>query len=163
MRAIVTSAGAFTCAGETVQAAFGRHGVTNSKHEGDGATPLGPLRLIRIFYRPDREHRPMAQVPVESLSPTDGWCDDPALPVYNQKVTLPIGGSAEELWRDDHLYDIVGVLDWNLSPTVPGRGSAIFLHIAHPDYAPTEGCVALAAPDLRRVLAFGLTEIVVRA
>jgi L,D-peptidoglycan transpeptidase YkuD (ErfK/YbiS/YcfS/YnhG family) len=78
-------------------------------------------------------------------------------------VRLPIGASAEALWREDAVYDIIGVLGWNDDPIEPGRGSAIFLHVAQPDYAPTEGCVALAADHLRRVLAMGLTEIVVRA
>jgi L,D-peptidoglycan transpeptidase YkuD (ErfK/YbiS/YcfS/YnhG family) len=162
MRATVTSTGVFTCAGETFRAAIGRTGVSAKKKEGDGATPAGPLRLISVLYRPDREQKPATQRPAEPLASTDGWCDDPALAMYNQKVTLPINGSAEQLWREDHLYDIIGVLDWNLSPIVPGRGSAIFLHIASPDYAPTDGCVALAPNDLRRVLAFGLTEIIVR-
>jgi L,D-peptidoglycan transpeptidase YkuD (ErfK/YbiS/YcfS/YnhG family) len=44
-------------------------------------------------------------------------------------------------------------LGYNDDPVVPGAGSAIFLHVARPDYAPTEGCVALAQADLLRVLA----------
>ena len=59
------------------------------------------------------------------------------------------------------IYDVVGVLGWNDAPVVRGRGSAIFLHVARPDYAPTQGCVALALPDLRRVLAMGVTELLV--
>jgi L,D-peptidoglycan transpeptidase YkuD (ErfK/YbiS/YcfS/YnhG family) len=162
MRAIVTSTGLFSCANETFRAAIGRGGVRADKKEGDGATPLAPLRLTQVLYRPDRETSPATQAPVQKLAQTDGWCDDPALPFYNQMVHLPIEGSAETLWRDDNLYDIIGVLDWNFSPVVPGRGSAIFLHIARPDYAPTDGCIALAPNDLRRVLAMGLIEIVVR-
>ena len=69
--------------------------------------------------------------------------------------------SHEELWRPDALYDLIGVLGWNDSPPGRGRGSAIFLHIARPDFAPTEGCIALAPADLAAVLAAGLTEILV--
>ena len=65
------------------------------------------------------------------------------------------------MWREDSLYDIVGVLGWNDAPVERGRGSAIFLHLARPDYAPTEGCVALAEPDLRAVLAAGLLSVLV--
>jgi len=72
-----------------------------------------------------------------------------------------VDASAEALWRDDALYDIIGVLGWNDRPVRSGLGSAIFLHIARPDFAPTEGCIAMAPADLRRVLAIGLTEIVV--
>jgi L,D-peptidoglycan transpeptidase YkuD (ErfK/YbiS/YcfS/YnhG family) len=99
-------------------------------------------------------------VPVAPIAPDDGWCDDPARAEYNRPVRLPIAASAEALWRDDNVYDIIGVLGWNDSPPIAGRGSAIFLHIARPDYTPTEGCVALSASDLRHVLASGLTEIV---
>ncbi|HVZ09072.1 L,D-transpeptidase family protein [Rhodopila sp.] len=163
MQAIVTADGLFIFGSDVFRSAIGKGGVRADKREGDGATPLATMRLVRVLYRPDREAKPETAVPVVALTPMDGWCDDPALPVYNQRVTLPIAGSAEALWREDGLYDIIGVLDWNLSPVVPGRGSAIFLHIARPDYTPTEGCVALAPADLRRVLAMGLTEIAVRA
>jgi L,D-peptidoglycan transpeptidase YkuD (ErfK/YbiS/YcfS/YnhG family) len=162
MRAIVVPGGWLTIQAETVRAALGRGGVRGEKHEGDGATPVGVLPLRRVLYRPDRGPAPHAAVPVQPLAPNDGWCDDPASSAYNRPVRLPLDVSAEALWRDDSAYDIIGVLGWNDSPVQPGRGSAIFLHIARPDYAPTEGCVALAEGDLRRVLALGLTEIVVR-
>jgi L,D-peptidoglycan transpeptidase YkuD (ErfK/YbiS/YcfS/YnhG family) len=120
------------------------------------------LPLRTVLYRPDRGDKPHAAVPLQPLSQADGWCDDPASPDYNRPVRLPIAASAEALWRDDAVYDIIGVLGWNDAPIQPGRGSAIFLHIAQPDYTPTEGCIALAPDHLRRVLAMGLTEIVVR-
>ena len=98
-------------------------------------------------------------MPLEPIAPDDGWCDDPADADYNRMVRLPHPARCEELWRDDALYDLIGVLGWNDAPVVRGRGSAIFLHVARPDFAPTEGCVALAATDLRAVLAAGLREI----
>ena len=57
------------------------------------------------------------------------------------------------MWRDDRLYDLVVVLGHNDDPVVPGAGSAIFMHVAGPDYPPTEGCVALSRADLEAVLA----------
>ena len=57
------------------------------------------------------------------------------------------------MWRDDHLYDIVVVVGYNDDPVVAGKGSAIFLHLARANYAPTAGCVALALPDLLEALA----------
>jgi L,D-peptidoglycan transpeptidase YkuD (ErfK/YbiS/YcfS/YnhG family) len=161
MHAILT-AGILTVGGETFRAACGRGGVRANKREGDGATPLGVLPLRRVLYRPDRVEPPVCAMPVQPLTPTDGWCDDPAHSDYNLQVRLPLDGSAEVLWRDDALYDIIGVLGWNDRPVQPGLGSAIFLHVARPDFAPTEGCVALSPDDLRRALAAGLTEIVVR-
>ena len=74
-------------------------------------------------------------------------------------VRLPHAGRAEQLWREDGLYDVVVALGWNDAPVVRGRGSAVFLHVAPPGDAPTEGCIGLALPVLLRVLAAGLSEI----
>ena len=148
-------------AGLTIRATHGRGGITLHKREGDGATPIGLLKLTRVLYRADRVAPPRCLVPVEPLSPQDGWCDDPADPAYNQPVRLPYPASHETLWRDDGVYDIIGVLGWNLNPVVSGRGSAIFFHIATPDYAPTAGCVALNLADMQKTLAAGLSAILV--
>ncbi|RAI59712.1 hypothetical protein DOO78_08670 [Roseicella frigidaeris] len=142
--------------------ALGRGGIRVDKREGDGATPVGLLPLRRLLYRADRVAPPACRVPVEPLSSQDGWCDDPGDAAYNQRVRLPHPARHEALWREDALYDLIGVLGWNDAPVVRGRGSAIFLHLARPDLAPTEGCVALAERDLRAALAAGLTAIEVR-
>ncbi len=123
------------------------------------APPPGLLQLRRVLYRADRLAPPRCAVPVEPLSPSDGWCDDTADAAYNKPVRLPYPANHEELWRADGVYDIIGVLDWNLGPIVPGRGSAIFFHVATPDYAPTAGCVALALRDVQAALAAGLSAI----
>jgi L,D-peptidoglycan transpeptidase YkuD (ErfK/YbiS/YcfS/YnhG family) len=115
-----------------------------------------------VLYRADRGRAPSCAVPVEPLAPDDGWCDDPTHADYNRMVRLPHPGRHERLWRDDALYDVIGVLGWNDSPVVRGRGSAIFLHVARPDFAPTDGCIALPADVLRTVLAAGLTGIAVQ-
>ena len=145
----------------TLRAAHGRGGITAHKREGDGATPIGTLRLVRVLYRADRLPPPRCAVPIEPLAPQDGWCDDQTDAAYNQPVRLPYPASHEELWRNDAVYDLIGVLDWNLSPIVPGRGSAIFFHVATPDYEPTAGCVALALADMQKALAAGLHAIIV--
>ena len=142
-----------------VRATVGRGGVRPDKTEGDGATPAGLLPLRRVLYRADRVARPRCAVSVMPLAPHDGWCDDLGDPRYNCMVRLPYEGRHEELWRTDGLYDVVGVLGWNDAPVVPGRGSAIFLHVARPDGAPTEGCVALALTDLLRLLRDGVTAL----
>ena len=148
-----------TGAGLRFRAAFGRTGITAQKHEGDGGTPVGLLRLVRVLYRADRVKPPACIVPVEPIGPQDGWCDDAADPAYNKPVRLPYAASHESLWREDGVYDVIGVLDWNLAPIVPGRGSAIFFHAATPDYAPTAGCVALSLPDVLAALRAGMSAI----
>lgn len=147
--------------GFVLRCALGKGGVRapTEKREGDGATPAAIMPLRRLFFRADRLAAPRCAVPVEPIAENDGWCDDPAHPLYNRRVTLPFGASHERLWRDDHVYDLVGVLGWNDAPVERGRGSAIFLHLARPDYAPTEGCVALSERDLRTVLEAGLRGI----
>jgi L,D-peptidoglycan transpeptidase YkuD (ErfK/YbiS/YcfS/YnhG family) len=69
-------------------------------------------------------------------------------PNYNRLVQLPYPSLDERLWRDDSLYDLIVVVGFNDSPPVAGKGSAIFLHLARPDYSPTAGCVALSYGDL---------------
>jgi L,D-peptidoglycan transpeptidase YkuD (ErfK/YbiS/YcfS/YnhG family) len=144
-----------------MRAAFGRGGIRQDKSEGDGATPTGDLPLRRVLFRADRMRPPPCRVPREPIAPDDGWCDDPAHPDYNRMVRLPHAGRVEELWRQDGLYDIIGVLGWNDRPVQRGRGSAIFLHVATADLAPTEGCIALPIAELRALLADGCTGITV--
>ena len=147
--------------GRTMRAAVGHGGITRTMMVGDGATPAGRLPLLRVLYRADRGARPRTVLPTEPISEQDGWCDDPQDRAYNTQIRLPNPAHHEELWRRDALYDIVGVLGW-IIPAVRGRGSAVFLHVAAPDYAPTDGCVALAMPDLLLVLGSGLKGITVR-
>ncbi len=122
------------------------------KFEGDHATPAGTFRLLAGFFRADKiQHQPWP-LPMRQAKKSDGWCDDPRLGAYNRCVSLPCRGSHEKIWRTDHLYDLVIVLDYNIHPCRKNRGSAIFLHCARPDFAPTEGCIALRLEDLRRLL-----------
>jgi len=132
--------------------AVGRGGIVADKCEGDGATPIGLWPLRRVLYRADRLSEPVCYLERQKLMPEDGWCDDPGHTDYNRQVVLPHAASCENLWRDDAVYDIIVVLGHNDDPVVAGLGSAIFLHIARNDYAPTEGCVALARDDLISVL-----------
>jgi L,D-peptidoglycan transpeptidase YkuD (ErfK/YbiS/YcfS/YnhG family) len=132
--------------------------VRRDKREGDGATPVGRFALRRLLYRADRFARPACVLPTAALEPADGWCDDPADAAYNRAVRLPYPASCEPLWRGDAVYDLMLVAGHNDAPPVAGAGSAIFIHLARPDYAPTAGCVAFAAADLIAVLAALTTD-----
>jgi L,D-peptidoglycan transpeptidase YkuD (ErfK/YbiS/YcfS/YnhG family) len=139
--------------GGAARAACGWGGVHRDKREGDGASPQGTFRLVRAFYRPDRIAPPPATgLPLAPLRLDDGWVDDPADPRYNRLVQLPCPAHHERMWRQDHLYDLIVVIGYNLDPVVPGRGSAIFLHCASRDFAPTEGCIAIAREVLLALL-----------
>jgi L,D-peptidoglycan transpeptidase YkuD (ErfK/YbiS/YcfS/YnhG family) len=141
--------------GRVARCALGRGGVIagGAKREGDGCSPAGLWPLRRVLWRPDRGPTPATRLPHAPLSPNDGWCDAPTDTAYNRPVTLPYRASAEALWREDRLYDLIIVLGHNDTPVIPGAGSAIFIHLARPDFAPTEGCIALAAADLIHLLA----------
>ncbi len=139
--------------GRRFRCAIGRGGYALDKREGDGATPIGTWPFRMVYFRPDRGPPPETGLETKPLAETDGWCDAPEDPAYNQHVALPYAASHEEMWRDDPLYDIVVVLGHNDDPPVPGHGSAIFMHVAREGYLPTEGCVALKREDLEQVLA----------
>lgn len=146
---------------ERFRCAIGKGGIRADKSEGDGATPTGLLPLRRLLYRADRLARPpaAAHLRIEPIAPEDGWCDDALHPAYNTQISLPHPARHERLWREDSVYDVIGVLGWNDDPVRRGRGSAIFLHLARPGYPPTEGCIALTLPDLLACLARGLAAI----
>ena len=146
--------GVFEGRGLRLRCALGRSGViaAAAKHEGDGATPAGVWPLRRVLYRPDKGPPPKTGLPVSPIGPDDGWCDAPGDPAYNRPVGLPYPSSCERLWRDDDIYDLIVILGHNDNPPVAGAGSAIFLHLARPDYGPTEGCIALSRGDLEEVL-----------
>src|SRR5690348_17235352 len=132
--------------------AIGRGGRRHDKREGDGATPIGSWTMRRLLYRADRLAMPETALPVSVIAAADGWCDAPLDARYNQPVPLSYPASAEALWREDGVYDLIVPLGYNDAPVVAGAGSAIFLHVARADFSPTEGCVALALADLLAML-----------
>ncbi|MDE3060273.1 MAG: L,D-transpeptidase family protein [Pseudomonadota bacterium] len=158
--------------------AIGKGGFSKDKKEGDGCTPLGIFSLRECWYRADRLAAPQTGLPLRVIHENDGWCDDPASKEYNRHIIIPPpiegrlggglegalpdmpppqpspcgGGSYERLWRENQVYDLILPIGYNDDPVIPGRGSAIFMHIAKPDYASTEGCVALAKEDLLAIL-----------
>jgi L,D-peptidoglycan transpeptidase YkuD (ErfK/YbiS/YcfS/YnhG family) len=134
--------------GGTARAAVGRAGVSANKKEGDGATPVGTYPLISAFYRADRMPPPSSCLPLRAVSPSDAWVDDPADRNYNRLVSMPYPAHAEPMWLDDAVYDLLVVIGYNMAPVVAGAGSAIFLHIARPDFSPTAGCIAVARETL---------------
>jgi len=152
---VATGDGWLDLGGRRVRCALGPAGVVAAadKREGDGASPAGVWPIRRVLYRPDEGAAPVTALPTSPIAPDDGWSDAPDDPAYNRPVKLPHAASAERMWRDDALYDLVVVLGHNDDPPVPGLGSCIFLHLARPDYGPTEGCVAVARSDMEALLA----------
>jgi len=151
---IASTDGFLDLGGEKVRCALGRGGLTPAatKREGDGATPVGRWPLRRVLYRPDRGPAPETSLICSAIAKDDGWCDAPGDPAYNRPVKLPYRASAEAMWLEEGIYDLVVVLGHNDDPPAPGMGSAIFLHLAKPGYPPTAGCVAVTREDLETLL-----------
>jgi len=131
---------------------IGKNGVTNHKEEGDMKTPLGTFALREVFYRADRVGDIQTSLKKTMITPDLGWCDSPTHPCYNKLIKRPFLDSHEELYREDHLYDIVVVVGYNDDPIIPGKGSAIFLHLLLEQSEGTAGCVAFHKEDLLKII-----------
>ena len=135
-----------------IPVALGRSGIKANKREGDGATPAGCFRIVRLWWRQDRLPRPSTRLPVRPIRPGDGWCEDPTDRRYNRPIRLVPGQAGDGLTRKDALYDLVIEIDHNARPRVSRRGSGVFIHVARPRLAPTAGCIAMPSSALLELL-----------
>jgi L,D-peptidoglycan transpeptidase YkuD (ErfK/YbiS/YcfS/YnhG family) len=135
-----------------VPVALGRSGIRADKREGDGGTPSGRFRPLRLWWRADRLTRPASLLPARRIADDDAWCEDPADRRYNRHLRRSANEPGDRLQRSDALYDMIVEIDHNTRPRIAGRGSAVFIHVARPGFAPTAGCVALRPRDLRILL-----------
>ena len=135
-----------------IPVALGRGGILTNKREGDGATPRGRFRLVRLWWRPDRSPRPATALPSRRIGPQDAWCEDPSDRRYNRHVRVSADSAGDRLRRTDHLYDFIIEISHNARPRVTRRGSAVFIHVARPGFAPTAGCVAMTRSRIRHLL-----------
>ena len=136
----------------TIPVALGRTGIRANKLEGDGGTPRGEFRLLRLWYRSDRHPRPRTSLPVCRITHDIAWCEDPDDRRYNRPFRRLDSAPGDRLRREDNLYDFIIEIDHNTRPRIAGRGSAVFIHVARPGLKPTAGCVALPLQRLRRLL-----------
>ena len=150
MKLLVRNNNLFTNA-EKLQCALGRNGLTANKKEGDLSTPIGTFKFNKIYYRADKLGKIDFKIESSIIQENDGWCDDPKSMLYNKHIRFPFKESAEHLYRSDYIYDIVCVINYNTCPIVPGKGSAIFLHIAKPNFERTEGCIAIEKQALIKI------------
>jgi L,D-peptidoglycan transpeptidase YkuD (ErfK/YbiS/YcfS/YnhG family) len=146
------SRGWLIAGGRAVPVALGRGGIMANKREGDGGTPRGTFRPRRLWFRADRHPRPQTGLPVRAIAAADAWDENPASRHYNRPVMLRHEVGGDRLMRDDQLYDFIVEIDHNTRPRIAGRGSAVFLHLARPRYAPTAGCVAMTQAAMLQLL-----------
>lgn len=146
--------GLVSIGGTAFPCALGRAGISTRKREGDGTTPHASMHPYMVFFRADRRRSGIGplRLPAIPIRAHLGWCDAPLDARYNRPVRLPFAASHEAMFREDRLYDVCIVLDWNIRPRTRGRGSAIFLHLARPGMKPTEGCIAVSPRTMARLL-----------
>ncbi|MEK1887855.1 MAG: L,D-transpeptidase family protein [Phyllobacterium sp.] len=154
--------GQLMAGGMVLRCALGRDGITAFKQEGDGGTPLAQMRLLYGYKRPEKKVTGGSGLALRTLRRNDGWCEVSNDRNYNRQVRIPYGASHETMWREDDLYDVCIVMDWNIRPRRRSKGSAIFFHLARPDYSPTQGCIALSSADMDRLLPHLSDQTVIR-
>ena len=126
---------------------IGKKGLTKKKIEGDKKTPIGTFSLGNLYYRPDRNLKPLTKLRCIKIRKVMGWCDDiKNKKKYNKLINISQKVRHEKLYRKDHKYDLMIVINYNNKKTKIGKGSAIFLHLTK-NYKPTAGCIALKKKD----------------
>ena len=126
---------------------IGKNGLKKQKKEGDYSTPKGTFTIGTFYYRKDRVTKPFTNLKTKVIKPNIGWCNDPKNKFYNKEIKIKKSIHCEKLFRQDHKYDYLIVINYNMKKTLPGKGSAIFIHLTK-NYYPTAGCIALKKKDL---------------
>ena len=132
--------------------ALGKSGIGKKRKEGDNITPKGTFKIVKIYYRNDRIKKIYSKIKAFKINNKMGWCDDSNSKEYNRLIKLPSKYSHEKLYRKDNVYDLVIVLNYNMSPVVKSKGSGIFIHVAKKNYKKTAGCITLKKHHLLRLI-----------
>ena len=138
--------------GYKLKCSIGKSGITSSKKEGDLATPKGLFKLGPLYYRKDRVKHFQCKIKKKIIKKNMGWCDDIKSKKYNKQIYFPFKYGAEKLYRKNKIYDIFVNIRYNQKPTIKGKGSAIFLHLANKKYKPTNGCVSISKKDFIKII-----------
>jgi L,D-peptidoglycan transpeptidase YkuD (ErfK/YbiS/YcfS/YnhG family) len=135
-------------------ARVGRSGLSAHHREGDGTTPTGTFAFGDTVYGTNPD--PGVRYRFHRIVCGDWWDEDASSPTYNTfqhvrcGVRPPFRAESEGLWKVTTAYRYLIPIRYNADPPVPGRGSAIFLHVQHPN--PTNGCVSLLERQLVQTL-----------
>ena len=131
----------------TFKCCVGKNGTTNKKIEGDKKTPKGLFSLGNIYYRKDRNLKPITKLSSISINKKMGWCNDIKNKKYNKLIKVNKNIKHEKMFRKDYKYDYIIPINYNIKNTKIGKGSAIFIHLTK-NYKGTAGCIALKKKDL---------------
>ena len=137
-----------------LKCSIGKSGITNRKKEGDLATPKGKFEIGTLYYRKDKVRNFKCKIKKKIITRNMGWCDDIRSNQYNREIIFPFKYRAEKLYKKNKIYDLFINIKYNYRPTIKGRGSAIFLHLADAKYKPTKGCIAISKKNFLKILPF---------
>jgi len=137
-----------------IKCSIGKNGLTSNKKEGDFKTPKGKFRFEFLLFRKDRIKKINCKLKKVVIKKNMGWCDDPESPYYNSLVKFPFKKSAERLFLNKKIYDLILVISFNRDPIIKNKGSAIFLHLSERNFRPTKGCVSIKKNDFIKILPF---------
>ena len=126
---------------------IGKKGITRNKIEGDKKTPSGLFSLGKIYYRIDRNSKPITKIKSISIKKNMGWCDDVKSKKYNKLIKINPKIGHEKIFRKDCKYDYLITINYNTKNTKLGKGSAIFIHLTK-NYSPTAGCIGIKKKDM---------------
>jgi len=124
----------------------GKNGINKKRKEGDKITPKGIYSLGKLYYRSDRVKKPLTKLSTKKITKDMGWCNDPNNIFYNKEIKINNKIKCEKLFRKDNSYDYLIVINYNRKNILPGKGSAIFIHLTK-NYKHTAGCIALKKKD----------------
>ncbi len=126
---------------------IGKKGITNNKIEGDKKTPSGLFSLGKVFYRKDKNYKPITKLNLISIKKNMGWCDDVKSKKYNKLIKINSKIRYEKMYRKDYKYNYLITINYNTKNTKSGKGSAIFIHLTK-NYFPTAGCIGIKKKDM---------------
>ena len=130
----------------TFKCSTGKKGLRKNKYEGDKSTPKGTFDLGKIYWRKDRVIKPETKIKCFKIKRRFCWCNDPKSIKYNKQVDIKYKFKKEKLYRRDHKYNYILVIEYNSKKIIRGKGSAIFLHLTK-NYHKTDGCIAVRKKD----------------
>ena len=134
-----------------LKCSIGKGGTKNKKEEGDFSTPKGIFKLGPVYYRNDRVQKPNTKLKCYKIKRNMGWCNDIHSKYYNRKIIINKNFKHEKMFRRDHKYDYIVLINYNYLKPIAKKGSAIFIHLTN-NYKPTAGCIALKKNDLQVIL-----------
>ena len=127
----------------------GKNGITQSKCEGDMATPAGIFEITAAF---GTAPNPGTELPYFDVTENTYLVDDPGSEYYNRIVDIrkivPDFKSAEKM-NEFPGYKYGAVINYN-PENISGKGSGIFLHCASKPY--TAGCVSADETVIEQIL-----------